>query len=196
MLAILLAVPSFAAGLEGTFELASLQASDPGYPILASALPSFGGRIGLDLGKNVAVLGGWHHVSRGDDVSFSGTYNTVRMAMRVEEFTLGARFGLPIGDYFTPYASVEGLVADATLLLDDDPSDPRNADHVASHTVAPGGFLMGGFEVHGKPYERVSMMLTAHLEAGYGLVAPLDFHDQGTIGVGGLALRGGVGVRF
>jgi hypothetical protein len=197
LLGLLLATPALGADHELSLELGTLHIGDPAFDVFShgDALPSKGLRAGVAVHERLAVVAGWHHTARGAELHSSEGKLLARSSFRGEAFTLGVKPDLAIGPYFRPYLLVQGMLLAGQVRFDDDPNESDSPGQIQESAVAPGLLTMGGIELRA-PMGGAPLTIAFHLEGGYGRTAPLAFDDVGDLQPGGLALRGGVGVRF
>jgi hypothetical protein len=188
---------AFAASNEVSVELGTLYTDDPSWALFSDTegLPSKGLRFGYAVHDRVAVVGGWHHVRRGAELTLASGSMSTSSAFLGDEFTLGARGDVAIGDAILPYVALSAMMVRGDVRLDDDFEDDDNPGQVRETDWAPGGLAVGGIELR-IPQDEAPFTLAMHLEAGYGATAPLRFGEVGQIQPAGFVMRGGVGVRF
>lgn len=188
-----------ARGLDGelSIELGTLQNGDRAYDLFSQGdgMPSRGVRAGVNLTDALVVVGGWHRVRRGAEVSVPGADGSFVAAFFADEFTLGPKAQAEVGDVFFPYVTTQALLFRGTMKLDDDPDTRHNTGQVSATALAPGVLALGGVELR-SPSDRGDLCLGFFLEVGYGYVARAEYGDFGPMRPGGLAARGGLGVRF
>jgi len=193
----LLSAPALAADNELSIELGTFHNGDTDFGVFSDGeyMPSWGLRLGVAPLRNLAVVGGWHRVRRGADLYIDDWTHIGRAAFFADEFTLGVRGDVMIGQALLPYAMVQGLGMVGRVKFDDDPDDKGSPGQFAESAVAVGGLAVAGVELR-IPKGNAPFTLAWHIEAGYGLTSALDFERTGDMTPRGFVLRSGVGVRF
>ncbi len=193
-----LCAPALAADHEIGFELGSLGNTDPAYNAFSNGddMPSRGLRVGFAFHDRVAAVAGWHHVRRGAEL-YDGRDTALWSAFLADEFTLGLKADLPIGDYVAPYAIAQGMLFRGVARFDDDPTDAESIGQVSEAGLAPGFTAAGGVELHVLPDTwGPPLGFGVHLEVGYGYVGKLQLADLGDMKPGGVMARAGLSVLF
>lgn len=197
-----LSAPALAQDIDGSLqvEFGRMDNDDPGFDVFSNRnrMPSWGVRGGISIGDNLSVIGGWHRVRRGSEAELywgSSTSETIAAAYFADQFTLGPKVGLRVGEIFYPYASVEGLLYRSTLRFDDDTTTKSNLGQITSAGMAPGIIAMGGSEFR-SPTGIVGLMIVFNAELGYSWVGSVNYGEVGDIKPGGLVFRMGAGIRF
>ncbi|MFT4625953.1 MAG: hypothetical protein ACI8PZ_004624 [Myxococcota bacterium] len=193
----LLSTTAFAGvGGEISAELGQLHNGDPTYDLFSNrdGMPSRGLRVGIAPVERFTVLAGWHRVRRGADLDLPG--GSLNAAFFADEFTLGPKVDLNIGDIFYPYATVQGVLFRGVMKLDDDPDRDDNAGQIRAAALSGGALFMGGLELRNPSSDMLPLQFAVHVEAGYGLISRGNYDTLGSMQPGGFVLRTGVGVRF
>ncbi len=189
-----------------SIEAGSLRSGDPAWDLFAdrNRMPSWGGRLGYRLRPRLELVAGWHHVRRGSRITVPGATGggddfeddsaSFVAAFDGDQITLGPRVDVSIEDALLPYLQVQGMVFRGLARLDDAPNSRTNLGQVRESGLTGGVLAMAGAELRIPPGAPV--VLSYHLELGYGWVAPLALGDFGEIQPGGFAVRTGFGVHF
>lgn len=183
-------------------EVGSLHFGDPEYDLFTrgNALPSVGVRAGFrprgDRHFPVGFVASWHHNTRGSAIGDGVGGPEYVAAFTTDTFGLGARLDADIGEVFSPYVAVQGLLMRGRARFDDDADDPDSPGQTAYAGVAPGLLTVGGVELSSPNVAGFAGEGFVHLEIGYGVVAPLALGDLGSLQPRGVAVRAGTGFRF
>ncbi|MBX2803154.1 MAG: hypothetical protein KTR31_36070 [Myxococcales bacterium] len=192
--------------MQVSVEVGTLGNRDAAYDLFADGnqMPSRGVRVGYRVLERLEVFAGWHHLGRGSvvqldsptdtEADFATTRSEFVAAFTAEEFTLGPRVDISIEDRFYPYASAALLVVRGLARLDDAPNSSANIGQIRAAGVGAGLLAMGGAEIRIPVVDDWHVAL--HAELGYGWVSPIGLGDLGQMQPGGVAGRGGVGIRF
>lgn len=175
-------------------------------------ISTFGLRGGVAVHDRVSILAGWHRGAWGSDVELYGEgddgdweYRTFGAAYRGNRFTLGPKVDVQAVDYFTPYATVQGVLMVGRLLVDEDPEEEDDLNQLAATGLQPGGLAAIGFDI--VPYRAGRLGVGFHVEGGYVLTAvgaykadaPTNENSQIELtrwGYGGFYTNAGVGLYF
>ena len=189
---------ALAASHEIAIEVGNLHNGDRTYDRFSyeDTMPSYGLAAGFAFHDRLALIGGWHHIRRGADLTFGGEF-LARQALFANDLSLGVKGDVPWGDYVATYVSLNAVGMHATVKVDDDPNDEQSPGQVQASGLAVGARAAGGVQVR-IPKDRWFAPVTAafHIEAGYELLSRLQFGDMGSMKPGGFALRTGVGIQF
>lgn len=191
---------AFEAELAG--EVGSLHIGDPEYDLFTrgNALPSVGLRAGFrptgDRHVPVGVMASWHHNTRGSRIGDGQGGPDYVAAFTTDTFGLGARLDADIGEVFSPYLGVQGLLMRGLARFDDDPSDNDSPGQTKVAGLAPGLLTVGGIEMSSPDFTVFSGEVFVHLEIGYGVTAPIRLDGLGDLQPRGVAVRSGIGMRF
>ena len=190
---------------EVSFEAGMIQAQDPNWSMFSDVdgLSTFGVRVGYGINSWLSVVGGWHHRSH-DSELFSEYSDYIEMRLNADRFSVGPKFDYDLTSWLKPYATVQPVVARGGLQIDEDGGDDYNINAYQFSDWTAGGVAALGVDfIPVGPY--TSVHFSAHLEAGYGILRPLEFENNdvgnaavsiGDLDFNGLYIQGGVGVRF
>ena len=194
-------------GVEGEAGLGPLSGS----PAIASSdagLLSFGirgrGTVMRKGGFHLAVGGGWTHTGRRTNL-FAGSVGDIdsesptRMSTRftLDTFNVGLRVAYTFKERLTPYVDLEGMVARGGMRVASGRVSQTDVQHQREQAVSGGADLLAGFEAILAPTSFNSPIYPAMYAAVGGRVAaPMTFGDLGTVGLSGLLVRVGMGLRF
>jgi len=202
--ALLIAGPASAAGNEVSVEMGTLTSNHATYNAFSegAGMPSYGLRLGLGVTDRVAVIGGYHRVRRGAELS--DERNSFGTNYLVDELTLGAKADVPLRkDVAELYATASALGYRGTMRFDGDISRKNNTDQIRSSALSVGALATAGVEI--MVPTRTWFSPAVHVEVGYGgaLRHRYTLSDNegnrvaiGEMSVSGVAVRAGVGVRF
>lgn len=197
--ALVAASPALAADHELGIELGSVGNRDAAYDSFSSAdaMTSRGVRVGVAVHDRVAIVGGWHRARNGARLYDNTSDYALYTAFLADEFTLGAKVDVPIGDFIAPYALAQGMLFRGVAKFDDDPTDPESLGQVSQAGLAPGVLGAGGVELHVLPDELgIPVGFGVHLEFGYAYIGRMNLADIGDMKPGGALGRAGVSVLF
>lgn len=185
------ALPEIALGVE----IGHLHNGDPSFDAFSdsNALPSRGFKAGVQVADPLAVVVGWHHISRGATIYGAGP--DIATAYQANEWTLGAKLEHGFTSWFYPYVSVSGMVLEGTMRLDDEPYEDDNPNELQAHGLSPGAMATAGMEFR-MPLGSYPVQLTYWLDGGGALLARGTYGNFGDMKPGGFTLHTGVGVRF
>ena len=194
-------------------EIAWLGATDPAWNYFAEddALVSFGLRAGYAVHPNVSLLVGWQHAANGavssapavggalvtdeaDDLAYYESSAAFRAAMYTDELSVGAKGGVTVWKWLHPYATLKVVGMRGLVRMDDDPEDDENVTQVEVAGVTGGFSTAAGFDI--LIPVRGRWIVSPYVELGYGLLAPMQLEDLGTVQFSGFSGRTGMGVRF
>lgn len=198
-------VTAHAQNIDGSVQLeyGRMANNDPGYDLFndRNRMPSWGVRGGASIGEHLSIIGGWHRVRRGSETwayyegEDSFYENQLSAAYYADQFTLGPKVGIKLGEIVYPYASVEGMLFRSVIRFDDDTSTKNNLGQVMGAGMAPGLVTAAGAEFRSQTGV-VGLMIAFHFDLGYAWVNPVTYGTLGDIQPGGLMGRGGIGLRF
>lgn len=200
--ALSLSAPALAADHEISFEVGNLHNSDLSWDLFSAnnGMPSYGLRAGFAFHDRLAVVGGWHHLRRGRDLYFyddatQGDAFVARTAFIGNEFTLGLKADIAPTTWLQPYATVQGMVLQASWKYDDDPSDKDSPGQMSDVDASLGLLALGGVELH-IPQGEAPFTIATYFEAGWGAVGEMVVCPVGNMTPGGFTFRAGWGLRF
>jgi len=190
---------------ELSIEAGLIQSDDPNWDIFSDTggLSTVGVRAGYGINSWLSVVGGWHHRTH-DSEMFSEFSDYVELRLNADRFSVGAKANYELNSWIKPYATVQPMAVRGGLQIDEDGSDDYNINEYQFSDWSFGGLAALGVDVI--PADpRNFLNLSAHLEAGYGLLQPLSFENSdvgntavsiGDLDFNGFYVQGGVGIRF
>ncbi len=191
---------------EVSLELGGLYNGDDAYTLFDSTrmMPSRGVRLGYRVHDRLVVVGGWHRVRRGAEVTlgtddtdadFDNERRVFVAAYFADEFTVGPRIDVAISDILYPYALGQVMVMRGVMKLDDQPNIDTHSGQIRESGISPGLLGVAGVEVR-LPDVSAPVRIALHIEAGYGWLGRASYGDFGRMKPGGFAIRSGLGLRF
>jgi hypothetical protein len=199
-----LVTTALAASNEVDLEVGLLGSGDPTFDRVSEGdvLATYGLRVGVKLHQNVAAIAGWQHGQTGSqlstygDTDYDGSGTTsLRAAYFGDVFTLGAKGDIRVNEWFYPYVTVQGALERGLVRVDDDASTDENIGQVKQAGVT-GGFVAAVGAESPVALGDGGVAIAPYVEVGYGWLAPLQLGDMGSLKLGGVAARVGLGVRF
>ena len=191
--------PRFAVAVER----GSLGISDEAFDVFSNrdTLPSWGAKVGFRLDSHLELVGSWARSRRGSNIevfipsdTFDDPAQRFVAALTTNQFGAGLRADVTLLDVLLPYVSVQGTVTTGMARLDDDPSRASNPNQLTASGIGAGVLAFAGTELRVPPDSDVQV--TLHLELGYGYTSAIALGELGSVQPGGLAARGGLGLRF
>lgn len=196
-IALLLTTTAGAADLELDGQLGRTSNSDSAYRVFSDVqgMPSRGIRVGARAMDNLVIVGGWHRVSRGANLDL-GDGGNISTAFFADEFTIGPKLDVGIGEWFYPYITAQGMLFRGVMKFDDKPSTKDNPNQLSAAGLAPGLLALGGVELR-IPQKDGPVTIAYHIELGHSVVGNANYGEFGDMKPGGsFALRSGLGLRF
>jgi hypothetical protein len=191
-----------------------------------SRIPTVGMRISTAMGDRFRLVADWHHGAQGGAVNIASSVpeedewvesvEGFHMGLISDQISLGAEVEHAIHPWISPYATGRLLGYRSVFLMDDDTSQDDNPNQIRSVAFQPGMILSVGARIVPESDTPSAVQFTTHAELGYaGLLGALQFDNRafvpdgeaadedapepvsvGDLGVSGLFLRAGIGVRF
>lgn len=215
LLPLLFSAPAaHAADHELSAEWSMMGATDDRFDLVhdRDRISTFGLRGAVAVHDRVSIVGGWHHGAWGSDVEMYGEgddgdwdYRVMGAAYKGNRFVLGPKVDIPAVEYFTPYATVQGVLMVGNLLVDEDPEQEDELNELRATGIQPGGLGALGFDI--VPYRAGRLGVGFHVEGGYVLTAvgaykaEVPTNENSTVelsrwGFGGFYVNTGIGVYF
>ena len=190
---------------EISLETGAFNAPDDGYRYFDEdyAVLTRGVRGAFALSEHWAVAGSWATANEGLTVESDEGQVLLATGFRHHRVAVGPRFSWQMAPWFTPYASLQGLVWTGTARLDDNPEIDDNPGQYTFRSAAVGGQAMLGAFV--EPFtlgkQDGAPRVGVYGELGYGHTTRMSFSDEGNrdlatgeaISLGDLQFHGVVG---
>jgi hypothetical protein len=214
LLGLLLTSTASAGTSEFSIEAGNIGVTDPAYEVFTQygGAPSGGLRIGVGIRDRLAVIGSWHHTTRGAELYYS-SYEEVdydygedydydyepgyllHSKYSLSQYQVGLKSEMKVFDWLFPYFTGQGVFAHSTIRLDDDTSTRSNAGQIRRDGVGAGfmGTVGADFRL---PQKRLPFTVGLHIEGGYTWISRMNHKDLGSVQPKGAVLRSGIGLRF
>ena len=210
VLSAFLASNAWAGDKEISLDAGSLLASSDAWGVVGgNPMSTVGISGGWDIAPGLTAVGGvnWsrsgatNHFGNqwweddGDVESAPGTEGYIA-ALRVVQLQAGVRSDIRQNSWVRPFGVAKMSASIGSLRLDDDPNDKDNVNQVKASGMSIGGIAAVGVAVE-KPRKKAGpFAVRGELEAGYGLGTSLKFDEIGKLGMSGMHMRLGIGLRF
>jgi hypothetical protein len=207
---------------EVSLQMASIIGSSSTFERVANNPSNLTGlRGGFGLSENLTIVGSWNlgitdtdfsnsyyleYGEDGDEVYYEGDGSNQDLSSRLilNEIAFGPKFGIQLSPWLHSYATAQVNLIHGSLTFSDDVEDDDSLSMISASAMGFGGSGAVGVEFRMKPIQNC-YQVASHLEFGGQWNTALSFthtdeNDSslriGSLGIGGLAVRGGVGVRF
>jgi hypothetical protein len=117
-------------------------------------------------------------------------------ALRVIQLQAGVRSDILQNSWVRPFGVAKMSANVGSIRLDDDPEDKDNINQVKASSLSIGGVAAVGVAVERPRKKAGPFAVRGELEAGYGIGTSLNFDEIGKLGMSGVHLRMGLGLRF
>jgi hypothetical protein len=175
--------PMATIGLSGGVDIA------PGLTAIASAQWSLSGS------HNEFGNQWWDDGPEGQTASPPGSEGYIA-ALRVIQVQGGVRSDILQNSWIRPYGAAKVSASLGSLRLDDDPEDKDNVNQIKATGLSIGGIAAVGAAVERPRKQAGPFAIRGEVEAGYGFGTALKFDEIGELGMNGIHMRMGVGLRF
>lgn len=185
------------------FSVGTLNSDDPNWDMFAGGdmLPSYGVRVAYPLVRHLKLVGGYEYGETGssiwvtDSEGDDGQNGGFQTGFYGNQILLGVKGHFSPSRWVTLYGVAQGDLLAATVRIDDDPDDDANPGQVERGGVS-GGFIVALGAGVTVPTSPEGPAWEAHIEAGYGWIAPLVIEDVGRLEFSGVSIRAGTGIIF
>jgi hypothetical protein len=210
ILSAFLASNAWAGDKEISLDTGSLLASSAAWDVVGgNPMATVGISGGWDIAPGLTAVGGlnWsrsgatNHFGNqwweddGDVVEAPGSEGYIA-ALRVIQLHAGVRSDILQNLWARPFGVAKMSASMGSLHLDDDPDDKDNVNQVKASGMSIGAIAAVGVAVERPRKKAGPYAVRGELEAGYGFGTALKFDQIGKLGMSGMHMRMGIGLRF
>jgi hypothetical protein len=210
VLSTFLATSAWAGDKEISLDTGSLLTSSDGWEVIGGTpMTTVGISGGWDIAPGLTAVGGVNWSLSGatnhfgnqwweDDVdgtSAPGSEGFIA-ALRVVQLQAGVRSDLMQNRWVRPFGVAKMSANIGSLRLDDDPKDKDNVNQIKASGLSIGGIAAVGVALERPRKTAGPFAVRGELEAGYGFATALKFDEIGKLGMNGMHMRLGFGIRF
>ncbi len=210
VLSAFLASNAWAGDREISLDTGSLLASSGDWSVVGgNPMTTVGISGGWDIAPGLTAVGGvnwslsgannhfgnqwWDEDGQGEEPPGSEGYIA---ALRVIQLQAGVRSDVMQNRWVRPFGVAKMSASIGSLRLDDDPNDKDNVNQIKASGMSIGGAAAVGIAVERPRKKAGPFAVRGELEAGYGLATSLKFDQIGKLGMSGMHMRLGIGLRF